>query len=263
MAPHVDILDERESLRRSFFGSMALHLAIAGAIVAYALVGNRPRVLWGDPSSLAGGSMTVGVVKQIPLPSRAGLVNPLANDTESSVPQAPPKPKPVERAAEPEPDAIPLKSRSPQKKPAPKAASRDQFRVPGSERSNQLSSSSGQALTSPMIGMTGSGGIGVGTGSPFGSRFGYYVDLLRQRVGEKWRTTDVDPRVQTAPPVVVTFTIHRNGSVSGVRIAQRSGNAVLDTSAQRAIYDAAPLPPLPAGFERDSATIEFWFQLRR
>jgi protein TonB len=114
-----------------------------------------------------------------------------------------------------------------------------------------------------MIGMTGSGGIGVGTGSPFGSRFGYYVDLLRQRVGEKWRTTDVDPRVQTAPPVVVTFTIHRNGSVSGVRIAQRSGNAVLDTSAQRAIYDAAPLPPLPAGFERDSATIEFWFQLRR
>jgi protein TonB len=190
-------------------------------------------------------------------------VNPLANDTESSVPQAPPKPKPVERATEPEPDAIPLKSRSPQKKPAPKAASRDQFRVPGSERANQLSSSSGQALTSPMIGMTGSGGIGVGTGSPFGSRFGYYVDLLRQRVGEKWRTTDVDPRVQTAPPVVVTFTIHRNGSVSGVRIAQRSGNAVLDTSAQRAIYDAAPLPPLPAGFERDSATIEFWFQLRR
>jgi protein TonB len=263
MAPHVDILDERESLKRPFYGSVALHMAVAGAIATYALLGNRTRVLWGDPSSLGGGAMTVGVVKQIPLPSRAGLVNPLANDTESSVPQAPPKPKPVERTPEPEPDAISLKSRSPQKKPAPKAASRDQFRVPGSERANQLSSSSGQALTSPMIGMTGSGGIGVGSGSPFGARFGYYVDLLRQRVGEKWRTSDVDPRVQSAPPVVVTFTIHRNGSVSGVRVVQRSGNTVLDTSAQRAIYDAAPLPPLPAGFERDSATIEFWFQLRR
>jgi len=262
MAPHVDILDERESLRRSFYGSMALHLAIAGAIAAYALLGNRTRVLWGDPSSLGGGSMTVGVVKQIPLPSRAGLVNPLANDTESSVPQAPPKPKPVERAPEPEPDAIALKSRSPQKKPAPKAASRDQFRVPGSERPNQLSSSSGQALTSPMVGMTGSGGIGVGAGS-FGERFGYYVDLLRQRVAEKWQTSDVDPRLQTAPPVVVTFTIHRNGSLTGVRVVQRSGNSVLDTSAQRAIYDAAPMPPLPAGWDRDSATIEFWFELKR
>jgi protein TonB len=262
MAHQVDNLHQRESLRRSFYGSVALHLAVAGAIVAYALLGNRSRVMWGNPSSLGGGSMSVGVVKQIPLPSRAGLVNPLANETESSVPSAPPKPKPVERVAEPEPEAIPLKSRSPQKA-AREPASRSQYRVPGSERPSQLRSSSGQALTSPMIGMTGSGGIGVGAGSPFGSRFGYYVDLLRQRVGEKWRTSDVDPRIQSAPPAVVTFTIHRNGAVTDVRIAQRSGNAVLDTSAQRAIYDAAPLPPLPAGFERDSATIEFWFELRR
>jgi protein TonB len=113
-----------------------------------------------------------------------------------------------------------------------------------------------------MVGMTGSGGIGVGAGS-FGERFGYYVDLLRQRVAEKWQTSDVDPRLQTAPPVVVTFTIHRNGSLTGVRVVQRSGNSVLDTSAQRAIYDAAPMPPLPAGWDRDSATIEFWFELKR
>ena len=262
MASHIDILDERESLRKSFVGSLALHAALAGLIVAYALVGTGPRVSWGDPTSLGGGSMSVGVVKQIPLPSRAGLVNPLANDTESSVPQAPPKPKHTPQTPEPDTDAIPLRSRSPQKKPSP-TASQNQYRVKGSERPNQLNSSSGQALTSPMIGMTGSGGIGVGTGSPFGDRFGYYVDLLRQRVAEKWKTGDVDPRLQTAPPVVVTFTILRNGSVSNVRVAQRSGNAVLDTSAQRAIYDAAPLPPLPAGFERDSATIEFHFQLRR
>jgi protein TonB len=262
MSPHVDILAERDSLKRSFLGSVGLHAAIAAAITAYALAGGGPRVLWGDPASIGGGAMTVGVVKQVPLPSRAGLTNPLANDTESAVPQAPPKPKPSERAPVPDANSVPLKSRNPAKKPAP-AASRNQYRVPGSERPNQLSSSNGQALTSPMVGMTGSGGIGVGTGSPFGNRFGYYVDLLRQRVAEKWRTTDVDARIQTAPPVVVTFTIHRNGSVSDVRIAQRSGNPILDTSAQRAIYDAAPLPPLPAGFERDSASIEFWFQLRR
>jgi protein TonB len=263
VSPHIDILGERESLKRPFLGSIVLHLAIAATLVVYGISGKGRTVLWGDPASISGGSMTVGVVKQVPLPGRAGLVNPLANDTQSSVPQAPPQPKPATKAAEPEPDAIALKSRSAKKKPSPVPASRNTYRVPGSDRPNQLSSSNGQALVSPMVGMTGSGGIGVGAGSPFGNRFGYYVDLLRQRVAEKWRTSDVDARIQSAPPVVVTFTIRRNGSVQNVRIVTRSGNPVLDLSAQRAIYDAAPLPPLPAGFERDEATIEFWFELRR
>jgi protein TonB len=264
MPSHVDILAERDSLRLPLTGSIALHAAIAASIVLYGAVRGGGRVSWGDPNSLGGGSFSVNVVKQVPLPSRAGLVNPLANDTESQVPAAPAaKPEP-RRAPEPEPDAVSIKSKSSQQKEARKpAAPRSVYRVPGSERPNQLSSSAGQALVSPMVGMAGSGGVGVGSGSPFGQRYGYYVDLLRQRVAEKWRTSDVDARVQTAPPVVVTFTILRNGTVRDVRILQRSGLPALDISAQRAIYEAAPLPPLPPGFERDDATIEFWFQLRR
>jgi protein TonB len=82
-------------------------------------------------------------------------------------------------------------------------------------------------------------------------------------VAQKWRTDDVDPRVQTAPPVIVTFDILNSGQIRNVRILQASGNRVLDYSAQRAVYDAAPFPPLPQGFERDTAQIEFWFQLKR
>jgi len=48
-----------------------------------------------------------------------------------------------------------------------------------------------------------------------------------------------------------------------VMIVQSSGNRTLDYSAQRAIYLASPFPPLPAGFERDEARIEIWFQLKR
>ena len=131
------------------------------------------------------------------------------------------------------------------------------------EQPNQLYSHAGQALVTPMIGQTGSGGVGIGTGSPFGNRFGYYVDLLKQQVARNWRTGDVDPRIKSAPPVIVTFTILRDGSVRDVRVAQRSGNTVLDYSAQRAILDASPFPPLPTGYERNDATIEFWFELRR
>ena len=61
----------------------------------------------------------------------------------------------------------------------------------------------------------------------------------------------------------MTFTLHRDGSVSNVRITQRSGNAALDYSAQRAIMDAAPFPPLPAGFPKNDPEIEFLFELKR
>jgi protein TonB len=114
-----------------------------------------------------------------------------------------------------------------------------------------------------MIGQTGSGGVGVGTGSPFGTRFGWYAQILRDKVARAWHTGDVDPRLKTAPVVIVTFTLLRSGEVRNVKVAQRSGNAVLDYSAERAIYDAAPFPALPPGYENNQASIEFWFELRR
>jgi protein TonB len=61
----------------------------------------------------------------------------------------------------------------------------------------------------------------------------------------------------------VTFTLHRDGSVSGIRITQKSGIAALDISAQRAIMDAAPFPPLPPQFPKNEAEIEFLFQLKQ
>ena len=79
----------------------------------------------------------------------------------------------------------------------------------------------------------------------------------------RWRTNDVDPRLQTAPPVIVTFRIRRDGSSSDVRLEQSSGNKALDYSAMRAVYEASPFPPLPQAYERSDARIEFWFQLKR
>jgi protein TonB len=261
MAPHTDILDERDSIRTPFAASLGLHGSLVAAALISGYLSGRGRVSWGDPNAFGGGSVGINVVKQIPLPSRGGEVSRVANDTESAVP-APPaeRSKPVRAARQAAKDAIAIKGR-------PEPAPRKRFSKGGSflkeEAPNQVYSASGRALASPMIGQTGSGGVGVGTGTPFGNRFGAYVDLLRTRVAEKWRTNDVDARIQTAPPVIVTFTIRRNGSTANVRVVQRSGNTLLDDSAQRAIYDASPFPPLPAGYERDDATIEFWFQLKR
>jgi protein TonB len=259
-----DILDQRESLGKPLLISTVLHVAVAAAILASGIVSSRPRELWGNPNSLGGSSVGITPVSQIPLPSRGGPVNPLANDTESTVP-APPAPKPVPKAlpkrpAEPPPDAVALKSKG-QPAARPQAAARSKLETPQSP--GQLYSSTGRALSSPMVGQTGSGGVGIGAGGAFGTRFGYYRDLLEQAIGRRWRTNDVDPRLRTAPPVIVTFTIRRDGSISDVRVEQSSGNRALDYSAQRAIYEAAPFPPLPAGYERNEARIEVQFELQR
>ncbi|MCL5744483.1 MAG: TonB family protein [Acidobacteria bacterium] len=261
---HVDILEQSESLRRPLVASAAAHAAFFASILIYSSMGHGRGIVWGDPHALGGGS-SVGVtaVSQIPLPYRSGALNPLANDTQSRVPQ-PPKPE-VKRAREPEPDAIAIRGRTkPQKKTWQAASSRQTYRSVAPARPNQLYSSVGQALSSPMYGaQSGTGGVGIGAGGAFGQRFGWYRDLLEQAVARKWHTDDVDARLQTAPPVVVTFELLKNGAIRDVRIVQSSGNLALDRSAQRAIYDANPFQPLPQGFDRNSAQIEFWFQLKR
>jgi protein TonB len=265
MAARHDILDRQESLRNPLLGSVGFHTALFATMLVYAMLPHSERMPWGDPNALGGGSVTITPVSKIPIPPRAGRVNPLANDTQSQVPAPPPKPKAQpKQAAREDPEAIAIKSRKPAKKTPARRSSRRTTGKPAPERSNQLYNPGGAAANSPMFGSTsGSGGVGVGPGGAFGGRFGYYVEILRQKVASRWNTGQVDPRLQTAPPVIVAFEIARDGSARNVRFLQRSGNSTLDYSAQRAVLEASPFPPLPRGFERNSALIEFWFQLKR
>ncbi len=263
MTAHVDILAEQESLRRPLLYSGILHGCIIIALSIQGFVKGGAREIWGNPNSLGGSAVGITPVSQIPLPSRGGLVNPLANDTESAVPEPPPAKKQTKRALEPDPSAIAIKSRNAPKQPSRRESLSARSKLPPSEAPNQVYSSTGRALSSPMVGQTGSGGVGVGPGDAFGSRFGAYRSLLEKMVAQKWRTGDVDPRLQTAPPVIVTFVIRKDGSSGDVRLEQSSGNKALDYSALRAVYEANPFPPLPQAYERSEARIEFWFQLKR
>ena len=122
----------------------------------------------------------------------------------------------------------------------------------------------GQSASSPLYAPApGSGGVGVGDGTPFGSRFGAYANLIRDRVAQKWHADQVDARIRSLPTAIVTFDIQRSGQVANVRVIQSSGNVSLDNSARRAVMEASPFEPLPAAYSGSSATIEFWFTLKR
>jgi TonB family protein len=261
--PCASPLDERDPLGKSFLASMALHGSVVVVLVAGSLIPGSRRPIWGDRES-AGGVVGVKTTASIPMVAHRGDVNPVANDTASQVPKAPPQPKAAQKEKEPEPDAIPLKSRKTQpKKFSSVTASNDRYRPYTEPKPNQLYSTTGGALVSKSMGMTGSGGVGLAVGSPLGDRFGAYASLLQQLVAQKWNTQDIDGRVRTAPVAVVTCTILRDGTLKNIRVKTSSGNAALDRSAERALYDVGKVDPLPAAFDRNEAEVEFMFELKR
>jgi periplasmic protein TonB len=272
MSSHADILDQKQPLGRSFAGSLVLHVSVFATLIGYGFLHTSNRENWGDPNGGGMGSVAVNVVSSIRLPSTTGPKNPVANDTESHVPQPKPTPKPPPKVKAPEPDAdaIPIRDKSAAAKRMARQVARDYsppntFRQQQKDLPNQLYSSEGQRVSSPMFSMTGGGGVGIGTDSPIGSRFGYYATAIRTKVAQQWHTGEVDPRISTAPEVVVRFVLRRDGSVvpGSTRIVQTSGIGPLDISAQRAILDASPFGPLPPQFDKDQAELELHFVLRR
>jgi periplasmic protein TonB len=258
MQQHADILDQQESLGGPFVQSVLLHAAIAGALVVSSITYQHSRQVWGSANTSAGTAVAINSVKTIPLPSRAGKINPVANDSESQVPEvSTPKPEPKKQVEVPE-KAIPLPSKFAKRQPRPQVS---KVYHPEPIPENQLLSHVGQAAVSPMFEKPGSGGAGVGVNSAFGNQFGAYADLVVQRVTQKWQTAGLAG--MQLPMAVVTFDIMRDGSVRNPQIAQRSGNSTLDYSALRAVTDAGPFPPLPPNYSGSSTSVELRFQLQR
>ena len=260
--PYADTLDVREPLGKSFLASVALHGSVFGLLLTGSFLHSSSPEHWGDLET-AGGVVSVKTVAKIPMVARTGPVNPVANDTESQVPQPPPQPKPVpQKVKEPEPNAIPLKGRvTPPRKTWQVTAPSGRYR-PYEPKTNQVYSSTGGAMVSPMMGLPGAEGSGV-RGTSLGDRFGAYAALVQQRVTEKWNQQDLDSRLRTAPPAIFTFTILRDGTIRDIRLKTSSGNIALDRSGERALYDVGRVDQLPADYSRDRAEIEYWFVLKR
>jgi protein TonB len=249
----------REPIRKAFAGSLVTHALVIGMLTVSGIW--KFTTNWGTEHA-SSGSVGVGMVRTIPIPQRDSPRNPLANDTKSLVPEAPAPVKPKPQVKAPPKDAIEIPNKFDKpKKTSPRQESQVLFRPPVEYKSNQVFANTPQSTSSPMYGIQGAGGIDIGPASVLGTRFGAYVDLMRDRISQHWNTADV--RALPSQKCAVTFTIARNGTVTNVQVSQPSGNYLLDTSAKRAIMDANPLPSLPPQFDHNDATVELWFQLRQ
>jgi protein TonB len=260
MTTRFDIWEYREDWSRSLAGSLTLHCVVITALAGYAWWNNRRQPTFGEANAQGGGTVGVNVVNTIPIPQRQGRENRVAEDTDNEAPRKVSKdnrPKPVED----EGIALDKVKRKVNKKNTEQAVMRRY--LPEEDLRDRLQTTTGRAATTPMFSVPNAGNLGTGANDPFGDRFGWYAKLLRDAIARKWRTDDVPANIRTLPAAIVTFTIQRDGKVGDVRIVQASGNYALDNSARRAVLEAAPFQPLPPQFERNSATVELLFELKR
>ena len=264
---------QEERLDRWLVASVFLH----GAVFTFIIL--SPNFLpkfgpqWGDPKgspSIGINAKIAGSISGVPLPTPEVVQeNAPANESPSfykSEPEPTPAPVPVpDKAAEPVPQPkAPIKT-TPAPKPKPPAPA-SKSAPPANIPSNAIPSPDGgkAALTYGQFSTgTGQGQVGFGDAA-FGDRYGWYVTAITRAISNNWLKSLVDPSVQKAPRVYVSFDIARDGSVNcgAVSIKQSSGIPTLDRSAQRAVC-ASTFPALPSDYRGGSVSVNFYFEYSR
>ena len=102
-------------------------------------------------------------------------------------------------------------------------------------------------------------------GGDFAARYPWYVQAMRRAAMQNWNQNTIDASVRAArrARATMTFTINRDGTIKGIRVAQSSGNNSMDDSAQRALLNIDRLPPLPADYSGGyiNVSLDFGFDL--
>jgi protein TonB len=260
MEANAEIFFEHDRWGRNLAWSAALHIAVAGTIVLYAVIGpGGSGSTWGAGGG--GDAMGVTLVSSVPLPKSAvETQNILANESKGLTHSLP---KTEEKA----PEAIPIPDKNAKTKPRPSESHQKAQAQPVDEASNVVPFGEGGPVSGPYGTFNAGGAKGgfgfTGGGGDFGSRFAWYVRVVQQKVSENWLKYEVDPRVTDARRVYVTFDIKRDGHPTNVQVEQSSGVPSLDQSAVRALQRIDTFGPLPPDYSESKVSVEFWFDYKR
>jgi protein TonB len=225
-------------------GSIVLHAALFGGVLLWGMVsgwfhGNT----WGG--SAAGGAIQVNLVSSaLPLPSdQPPNQNVLATDKPSQAPVLPlPKAPPA-----PVVDQKTIDIQGKQEKPKPKPAVKTPPVKTPTKMDNraQYGEQAASNIPKATAGQTTTNGpVSVTTGD-FGTRFGWYVEVIKRKVDQNWFRAEVDPRTPKGAKAQIYFRVNRQGVPSGFGINISSGSPTLDRSCLRATQRVDSFGPLP------------------
>jgi protein TonB len=252
---NADIFFEREPWKGPLAWSAILHSAFFGGLVLYASVAGLHGASWGG-SSAGGDAMSVTLVSRapVPLPPPSDESQNIVANESKGLSESEKRPPEKEAVALPEPaKQKPEQNRKlVQEKPRP---------------ANQVPFGLGGPVSGPYGVFNANGAKGglslTGGGGDFGSRYGWYVDVVRRKVSENWLKYEVDPSISSARRVYITFEITRSGEPVNIQLSQSSGIPSLDQSAVRALERIDTFGSLPPDYPGSRVAVEFWFDYRR
>ncbi|MDX1999325.1 MAG: TonB family protein [Thermoanaerobaculia bacterium] len=231
--------------------ALVVHLALAGAAVVAAYWPRKPPPV-----------VEYVAVQVLPAPARGERRPPAPRPAAPKPEVKPPEPKPEtkpEPVAPPEPKptapvpspvkppvkpTTPAPSPKPETKPTPPASSPAVAETPPQPPTPPAGTPEGTASGTSRLGYQVLGF----EGSTF--PFAYYLEQVLNKVDDQWTRPPVE-----GPKALVFFRILRDGRVVDLEIKESSGNRAFDLSALRAVTNASPLPPLPAGYREPTLSV--------
>jgi periplasmic protein TonB len=260
MAQNAEIFFEHDSWPHALALSAGFHVVVTAIILLYPLIFSGSH---GEGWGAGGGGSAIGVtlVSTVPLPATAAQTqNVLANESKGLTKS---QPKVEEKA----PDAIEIQGKNskikPNKPPTPTKAKTE----PPPEETNQAAFGEGGPVSGPYGSFAAGGakgGFGVtGGGGDFGTRYGWYVEIIQRKISDNWLKYEVDPRIDGAQRVYITFDVARDGHPYNVKVEQSSGVPSLDVSATRALQRIDTFGPLPSDYNGSKISVEYWFDYSR
>lgn len=259
MAPNAEIFFEHDSWPRALGWSAGFHFAITAIIILYTFVFNGPSGNdWGGGGG--GDAMGVTLVSSVPLPStNAPKENVLANDSKGLTKSQP-------KIEEKEPDAIEIQGKNSKIKKKPPTSTKAK-NEPQPQETNQAAFGEGGPVSGPYGNFAAGGAKGGfavnGGGGDFGTRYGWYVQVIQRKVSENWLKYEVDPKINTANRVYITFDVARDGHPFNVKVEQSSGVRSLDVSAVRALQRIDTFGSLPPDYNGNKVSVEYWFDYQK
>ncbi len=244
---------ERESWRKPLALSLGFHALVVLAILVLGfLMAPRPTSNWGENQGEAVEAKLVSGAP-IPIPKPDTQTENIVANESKGVTQSVTQPKPVE--------------------------TEDGITIPGHVVKPKLDKTVTAANVRPRPIPTPSTAVPYGEGGPvsgpygvftapntkggfsfqnadFGSKYGWYVDVVRRKVQNNWLLYEIDPHVVAPHRAYITFDILRDGRPDNIRLEQDSGVPTLNQSAMRAIQRVDTFGPLPEG---NRVSVEFWF----
>lgn len=260
--PQPDSFGEPESQGSGFVGSLLLHGAVLGLVVAGSVAFRRHGERWGE-HALEAGAIQATMVSSIPLPARQRSLD--TGVLTSEKPSPAPTPEKERTVPPPSPNDLAIPNKVQPKPPkiaereTPEPPKRPQPTPPQPTRATTGETAGIRIAQSTMQLKNGSSSVAVEDRS-FGARYAYYIAIVNRTVAQNWYTQEADPVSSEGKRVTLLFDIGRDGTPSNARILTRSGSPSLDTSAVHALQRVDGFGPLPAG---DHITVEYSFDYRR